>query len=369
MFSRIVSTFARNRFNLIAAASGTAVASALLASSQTAQAEDKPFFVINGFYMSMREAYTAPGKSIYYMTVEWPSDRLSWGDFRGKVLGATDPKSAAAGSVRNDIFKQWQTLGLDSEPNTGNNGVHASASPFEALAERVNWLGANIESDAFGATMIKAGIPKQTVTDWTLDPQVPFEGTKSSLFDLLEDMDAQPCLNKAAKIANAKPSGWGGMPKIGTNSAFVFIKPHAVNEPTKKLLKAKFDSVGIKITSEGSLDSKTIDQKKLIDQHYYSIANKATLTAPKDLNPPAKGIEKFGKMFGISWKKALDDNCVYNASQACAELGVDGNELELLFRDAKKGGDCIKFGGGFYCAKIQPPAKKSSGFLGWLLGK
>jgi hypothetical protein len=31
-------------------------------------------------------------------------------------------------------------LGLQYCPNVGDNGVHASASPFEALAERMNWL-------------------------------------------------------------------------------------------------------------------------------------------------------------------------------------------------------------------------------------
>lgn len=31
-----------------------------------------------------------------------------------------------------------------------DNGVHASASPFEGLAERMNWLEQPMESDAFG---------------------------------------------------------------------------------------------------------------------------------------------------------------------------------------------------------------------------
>jgi hypothetical protein len=38
------------------------------------------------------------------------------------------------------IYKGWEGLGLDYKPNVGDNGVHASASPFEALAERMNWL-------------------------------------------------------------------------------------------------------------------------------------------------------------------------------------------------------------------------------------
>ena len=40
-------------------------------------------YVINGFYMSMREKYVAKGASIYYFTVEWDEKDLSWEDFRG----------------------------------------------------------------------------------------------------------------------------------------------------------------------------------------------------------------------------------------------------------------------------------------------
>eukprot|EP00913_Durusdinium_trenchii_P002223 g2053.t1 len=99
--------------------------------------------------MNMRSKFTAPGTSIYYYEVEWPTEKMSWADFRGK----------------------WSDLGLKAQPDTGDNGVHASASPFEALAERSNWLRASISKDS----------------PWR---RVEFEGGKKSLFDLLEDLDA-----------------------------------------------------------------------------------------------------------------------------------------------------------------------------------
>ena len=34
----------------------------------------------------------------------------------------------------------WQDHGLTAEPDVGNNVVHASASPFEGMCERMNWL-------------------------------------------------------------------------------------------------------------------------------------------------------------------------------------------------------------------------------------
>mmetsp|Transcript_63560 Transcript_63560/g.189395 ORF Transcript_63560/g.189395 Transcript_63560/m.189395 type:complete len:384 (-) Transcript_63560:46-1197(-) len=158
-------------------------------------------YIINGFYMSMRTAFTTPGTCIYYYEVEWSPKKLAWADFRAKVLGGTDPKTAEEGSLRNTIYNQWAELGLQTEPNTGNNGCHASASPFEALAERANWLGASLKSDYFAKAMLASGVPMEMLQAWCEDPPVSFDGKKQSLFDLLEDLDSGDCLEKAAKIA------------------------------------------------------------------------------------------------------------------------------------------------------------------------
>ena len=39
----------------------------------------------------MRNAFTAPGLSIYYYVVEWDAATLPWAKFRGELLGPTDP--------------------------------------------------------------------------------------------------------------------------------------------------------------------------------------------------------------------------------------------------------------------------------------
>ena len=67
----------------------------------------------------------------------------------------------------------------------------------------------------------------------------------------------------------------------------MFIKPHAVTAPTKKLATESLAKVGISIVGEGELTADVIEQKKLIDNHYYAIANKASLSKPAELNPPA----------------------------------------------------------------------------------
>jgi hypothetical protein len=165
---------------------------------------DSSIFVFNAFFMSMRSKFVAEGVSIYYYIVEWDSTALSWEDFRGKVLGPTDPASAPTDSCRGGILANWKELGLTSEPNTGDNGVHASASPFEAFAERANWLGYRADRDPFGKLLLKAGVSRGLIKDWSTDPQVTFGvlPITKSIFDTLEDTDSDYCLALCQMIAS-----------------------------------------------------------------------------------------------------------------------------------------------------------------------
>jgi len=163
-------------------------------------------YVMNGFYMSMRAAYCNEGEKIKWYTVSWPTDSLGWESFRGDVLGSTDPSTAPKGSIRRTILDDYKRLGLKTKPNTGDNGVHASASPFEGLAERCNWLGASVETDQFGKGLLAAGVSKDTIMKWSGDSQVSVvgetaEGKTMSVFDTLEDLDADTSLAKVGKIS------------------------------------------------------------------------------------------------------------------------------------------------------------------------
>lgn len=160
--------------------------------------KEKQLYVFNAFFMNMRAAFTSPGRSIHYYTVEWDPAVMSWEDFRGKLLGPTDPAEAPADSLRGRMLASWEELGLPGKPNTGDNGVHASASPFEGVAERLNWLGVQCKADSYCKALLDAGVKEETIKSWSVDPQVQIDssGKKGSIFDALEDMDAQACIEK-----------------------------------------------------------------------------------------------------------------------------------------------------------------------------
>ena len=166
-----------------------------------------PIYSFNCFFMSMRGKFTAADAAIHYFVVEFDPASLPWAKFRGEVLGPTDPSKAPDGSLRASIFKDYEKLGLPGVPNVTDNGIHASASPFEGLAERMNWLGKPLAEDPFGKELLDAGIKEETLKAWTVDPRVPMpDGSSGSLFDALEDLDVDACIAKAVEIAAVKPS-------------------------------------------------------------------------------------------------------------------------------------------------------------------
>jgi len=67
-----------------------------------------------------------------------------------------------------------------------------------------------ISSESFGQKMLDAGISSKTIEAWSVDPQVKFskDGKTGnfSLFDLVEDMDSEECLDTLVKIQNFDPS-------------------------------------------------------------------------------------------------------------------------------------------------------------------
>jgi hypothetical protein len=134
------------------------------------------------------------------------------------------------------------------------------------------------------------------------------------------------------------------------NSAFVFVKPQANTPATQALVKSKLTEAGITILSEADIDGTVIDEKKLIDQHYFAIASKATILPAKDIPVPTA---KFQETFGESWQQVLDEDRACNAMDACKRFACSAVELN----DAWQKAQVVKFGGGFYCGTTKMKTK------------
>ena len=154
-------------------------------------------FCINGFFLAMRAEYLAASASVHYFLVEWDNAAMSWSDFRKKVIGATNPSLAHPESLRSIMNAEWEDLGLGGPLDMVRNGLHASASAFEALVERSIWLGVSLETDAhFGVHLFSSAVPATVLKEWTTNPMV----YRKYIFDRMENQGSEQCLETAIEL-------------------------------------------------------------------------------------------------------------------------------------------------------------------------
>ena len=97
-----------------------------------------------------------------------------------------------------------------------------------------------------------------------------------------------------------------------------------------------------------------IDKNKLIDRHYYTIAERAM-----KLDPAEMGVDgaKFEKHFNVSWDAVLNSKRAFNARVACRALKMHPPELDTAWKTAFADNRVLKLGGGFYVGAIPIPNK------------
>lgn len=163
--------------------------------------ESEGFYLVNGFYLGMRELFTTPGGTILWYIVEFEPEPLPWRKFRGEVIGATDPSKAVDGSLRQILYQRWTELGHPYQPTMTENGIHASAGPLEGLRERVVWAGAKVDEDPFAQALLSAGISCSRLDSLLENPVVTLAGETDPVFDLTEDMDSEPAMKLLSDTA------------------------------------------------------------------------------------------------------------------------------------------------------------------------
>jgi hypothetical protein len=161
----------------------------------------QPIVLFNGFHPEQVERYTQKGSGIVTFTVR---TNMSWKDMRTKVIGATDPRSAVAGSIRAELLRRKEELKLE-EVSAGMNGVHASAGPLEAIAELARYMSERDANRIVNTWTTSLG--KRLLGHWsreqlehaTNNGLVKIDGKELPAFDATEEIDAATVIEKIAK--------------------------------------------------------------------------------------------------------------------------------------------------------------------------
>jgi hypothetical protein len=161
--------------------------------------------LFNGFHPEQLLYFTTPGTVILALIVR---SRASWKSIRQELAGATNPARAAAGSIRGALYQRRQELGL-AEVSSGRNGVHVSAGPLEGMVEVCRYVSnfddpARViqpEDTTFGWLLRRSGFDAAAVRRLAGNPTVEHGGRRVSLFDLTEELDAAPALERIREAA------------------------------------------------------------------------------------------------------------------------------------------------------------------------
>ncbi|KAJ4459765.1 putative Glutamine synthetase [Paratrimastix pyriformis] len=163
--------------------------------------DDHLYWCVNGFYLGLREKFTAPGGKVHWLAIRWDPARLSWARFRDGVIGATDPEKAPLDSLRGQMLTDWRRFHLPGKPDVQDNCIHASAGPLEGSRERRRWCGGAegrsllpIDQEPFLISLTSPPHPltREAIERVLENPLIHPHGESKrvSLFDATENMDA-----------------------------------------------------------------------------------------------------------------------------------------------------------------------------------
>lgn len=105
-----------------------------------------PTVMINAFHPAQIEHFTTSGRHIVMFVGQ---SIRSFEDLRTNMIGDTYPEKSVPGSIRAELFANPKDYGQE-KVDIGNNGIHMSAGPFEALKEIYNFYHL-----LFGVDLIK----------------------------------------------------------------------------------------------------------------------------------------------------------------------------------------------------------------------
>jgi nucleoside diphosphate kinase len=175
-------------------AGGTYVARVLL--------DSKEYFIVDAFHPRQLEHFIQPGRCIVSFTLTSDTD---WKDARQKFIGATNPAQASEGSIRNELLKKKEDLGLTAITSSWN-GVHLSAGPVEALVELVRYNSnfasgkkIDISEYKFGG-QLKENFSEKQIHSILANANVEFEGKTTPVFDLTEEKNSDEALEILKKV-------------------------------------------------------------------------------------------------------------------------------------------------------------------------
>ena len=149
----------------------------------------RPIYCVNGFYLGLRGLFSSSAVSVPFFVVEWKLGQYTWEQFSEKIIGEESPERSGATTLRGAMYRDWETIGIESPPSAVDDCVHASESAFAALVEKKNWIPQwDVRRDYFFVQLRKSGIGQSQLEKLELNPVLRKE--KTYVYNMLRNHDA-----------------------------------------------------------------------------------------------------------------------------------------------------------------------------------
>ncbi len=142
-------------------------------------------------------------------------------------------------------------------------------------------------------------------------------------------------------------------------TAFVFVKPHAVNPACTALLEARLGAVPtLRVDATGTVSAAEIAAGGLAVKHYGALASRAMEVRPQDLpRPTPDALDKFRAAFGFAFDAPPAGRLLNAAEYLATRPGLD----PFVFEKRWRAHACVKLFPGTYAARCDGGAAGDEG--------
>jgi len=131
----------------------------------------------------------------HFWSLCWDSKHLSQAAFN-IFMQALNPTSAPRLLRRGTPwFKD-----VADDPIKDSLNIHFSRSPLEAVAHRMNWLGAQLVDDSFVDALITMGATSDVINQWIQNPRIRAREGESLMFEAVQGLDNATCVQKCREV-------------------------------------------------------------------------------------------------------------------------------------------------------------------------
>ncbi len=111
------------------------------------------------------------------------------------------------------------------------------------------------------------------------------------------------------------------------NTAFIYIKPHAISRAAISLVYNYFGSHNLSILKHGKVYLQNGEGLALFDRIYSEERSLAQDRKPESIIMDEKMKTTFVFHFGEEWDECIASNSIFNASDVCSNFGISHSEL------------------------------------------